>query len=147
MEFNNAMIEATKYLNENTQDPKVKKATDLMIEHYNAPKKDYTGIQNYISGARSVNSSPVGQSSLNGVLGGIFGAKNKARDEELANKKAMDEQNRIDMENKAKQDEETAKADKLRKRKMHQQALVSSRVSSGNNQPSTQMGMMPSMGM
>lgn len=147
MDFNNAMYDATKYLNENTQDPKVKKATELMMSHYNAPKKDYSGIQNYISGARSINGSKLGESSPNDVLSSIFGAKNKARDEELASKKAMDEQNRIDMENKAKQDEETAKADKLRKRKMHQQALVSSRVSSGNNQPSPQMQMMPPMGM
>lgn len=146
MDFNESVYEATKYLNENTQDPKVKQATDLMLKHYDAPKKDYSGIQNYISGSKSINSSKLGESSTNGVLSSIFGEKNKARDAEIANKKAMDEQNRIDMENKAKQDEETAKADKLKRRKMHQQALVSSRVSSGNNQPS-QMQMMPPMGM
>ena len=143
MDFNNTMIEATKYLNENTQDPKVKKATELMLNHYNAPKKDYSGIQNYISGNKSINSSKLGESKPNDMLAGIFAGKNKARDEELANKKAMEEQARIDSENKAKMDEENAKADKLKRRKMHQQALVSSRVG-GQTQPQMQpmqMGM------
>lgn len=147
MEFNDLMIDATKYINSNTQDPKVKAATDKMLEHFNAPKKDYTGVQNYISGAKSVNNSKVGTSKPNNVLSYIFGAKNNARDAEIANKKAMEEQDKINTENMAKQNEENAKADKLRKRKMHQQALVSSRVSGGNSQPSMQMPQMPPMGM
>lgn len=146
MDFTSNMIEATKYLNENTQDPKVKKATELMLNHYNAPKKNYSGIQNYISGSKSVNNSKLGESSPNDVLSSIFTGKNKTRDEEIANKKALEEKTKIDNENKAKQDAETAKADKLRKRKMHQQALVSSRVQKQDtpqmsSNPMSMMGM------
>lgn len=147
MELNDIMKDATKYLNENTQDPKLKQATDLMLNHFNAPKKNYKGVQDMISGSKSVNSSSLGSSSLNGVLGGLFGDKNKARDEEIASKKAMDEQNRIDSENKVRQDEENAKADRLRKRKMHQQALVSSRTSGQNQAPQMPQGNPMPMGM
>ena len=142
MDFNESVIDAMNYVSKYSTDEKIKKAADKAIEFMNKPKPDYSGVQNYISGAKSVNSSPIGGSSLNGTLGGIFGNKNKARDEEIANKKAMAEKAEADAKQKAIDDEENAKADKLHKRKMHQQALVSSRVQSNNAQPQ-----MPSMGM
>lgn len=144
-EFKANMMDYLNYVSKNSPDENLKRGATKALEIMNTPKADYTGVQNYISGNKSVNGAKVGESVPNDVLSSIFAGKNKARDEEIANRNAMEAQNRIDMENKAKQDEENTKADKLRKRKMHQQALVSSRVSSGNNQPSIQMPQMPQM--